>query len=605
MRHQMTKIVASGKVRVVVSLSVVVVLVATALILTPLAHAAWGLDGAFGSGGIVTTSFGDQSGLNSAALQADGKIVAGGYAVSGGQFNWALVRYNQDGSIDTGFGSGGKVIQDFGYNNLISGVGIQTDGKIVAAGTYGSIATQWTDARYNSDGTLDTSFGINGIAYITGFPHTGPLNLLSMTIQTDGKILTVGYNSGPGLDNNITVVRQNTDGSLDSSFGSGGIVQTKYPGSLNDNTRTIAVQPDGKILVAGDYAYGGAGQPILVRFNADGSLDNSFGNGGFVVESIGTFSGTSTVALQSDGKILVTGGDWAVTFPNPPLETYIIRYNSDGTRDATFGVNGLVVNPFNSGFDQGQSLVIDPSGKVFLGGLLGTQANPNFMVARFNTDGSLDTAFGSGGTIVTNTGASSGLTKILLSGSKLLGFGSIRGATCNWAITRYADVAPTRQLTTLAPAQVWIGLKNSDDVGVKFDLLAQAYADTTLISSGELDSVAAGSSGFNNAKLDTIPFQTFPPVSVPAGTQLRLVLSVRNACVGSGHNSGTARLWFNDSAASSQFGATIDSVATSYYLLTGQTLGTAPGTGPKQTADVQSGAKCSAFKPFGTWTVTP
>ncbi len=162
----------------------------------------------------------------------------------------------------------------------------------------------------------------------------------------------------------------------------------------------------------------------------------------------------------------------------------------------------------------------------------------------------------------------------------------------------------SRQLTALAPAQAWIGLKNSDDVGVKFDLLAQAYAGSTLVASGELDSFAGGSSGFNNAHLASIPFSSFSPVDFPTGTPLKIALSVRNACSGSGHNSGAARLWFNDSAAASQFGATIDSPQ-AYFLLDNFLLGTSAGPGPKLTVDVQSGAKCSAFKPFGTWTTTP
>ena len=177
----------------------------------------------------------------------------------------------------------------------------------------------------------------------------------------------------------------------------------------------------------------------------------------------------------------------------------------------------------------------------------------------------------------------------------------------NWSTvtTSTLTVNNSRQLTALDPAKVWVGLKNSDDVGVKFDLLAQAYAGNTLISSGELDSVAAGSNGFNNAKLDTIPFDSFSPVSFPTNTQLKVVVSVRNACTGSGHTSGTARLWYNDSAANSQFGANIAGTDSAYYLLDNFNLGTSAGSGPKDTIDVQSGAKCSDFKPFGTWSVTP
>jgi YVTN family beta-propeller protein len=164
--------------------------------------------------------------------------------------------------------------------------------------------------------------------------------------------------------------------------------------------------------------------------------------------------------------------------------------------------------------------------------------------------------------------------------------------------------APQRTLTTVAPAQIWVGLKNSDDVGVKFDLLAELYKDGALITSGQLNSVAAGGSGFTNAQLDTIPFDSFAPMAFPIGLQLQLKLYARNACSGSGHNSGVARLWFNDTAANSQFGATINASNT-YYLRDGFTLVTSAGSGPKKTIDIQSGAKCSPFKTFGTWTITP
>lgn len=164
--------------------------------------------------------------------------------------------------------------------------------------------------------------------------------------------------------------------------------------------------------------------------------------------------------------------------------------------------------------------------------------------------------------------------------------------------------ASARQLTYLDPAKIWVGLKNSDDVGVKFDLKAEVYKDASLVTSGEIDTVAAGSSGFNNAKLDTIAFSSFSPVEFPSGSQLKLVLYVRNACTGSGHNSGTARLWYNDSVANSRFGATINATDNTYYALDGFNLGTSAGS-TKKTIDVAAGAKCSAFKPFGTWSITP
>lgn len=164
---------------------------------------------------------------------------------------------------------------------------------------------------------------------------------------------------------------------------------------------------------------------------------------------------------------------------------------------------------------------------------------------------------------------------------------------------------PIPQLTALNPAKVWVGLKNSDDVGVKFDLKAEVYAGSTLVSSGELDTVNAGSSGFNNAKLDAINFHSFSPINFPSGSTLSIKLYVRNACIGSRHSSGTARLWYNDSSANSKFGATIGANINPYYLVTSAALSTSVGSGPKRTVDVAAGARCSPFKLFGTWTTTP
>jgi len=160
------------------------------------------------------------------------------------------------------------------------------------------------------------------------------------------------------------------------------------------------------------------------------------------------------------------------------------------------------------------------------------------------------------------------------------------------------------QLTILSPAQVWIGLKNSDDVGIKFDLMAEVYKGTNIIGSGQLNSVAGGSSGFNNAHVYSVPLTLASSVSVQPGDQLSIKVYVRNACSGSGKNSGFARLWYNDSQANSQFGVTINSTAKTYYLLDNFALGTNPGSGPKKTLDVAAGAKCSAFKLFGTWSRT-
>jgi hypothetical protein len=168
----------------------------------------------------------------------------------------------------------------------------------------------------------------------------------------------------------------------------------------------------------------------------------------------------------------------------------------------------------------------------------------------------------------------------------------------------FAIAQPGSSLTSLGPARIWVGLKNSDDVGIRFDLRAEAHRNgTQLVGSGELASVAGGSSGFNNAKLNTITLTPVGGAAFQSGDTVSIRLYVRNACTGSGKNSGGARLWFNDSAANSRFDVTIGSPAT-YFLRDGFSLATAPGPGPKKTVDVAAGAKCGPYKTFGTWSMT-
>ncbi len=185
----------------------------------------------------------------------------------------------------------------------------------------------------------------------------------------------------------------------------------------------------------------------------------------------------------------------------------------------------------------------------------------------------------------------------------------ITGTTSTLSPFAIVEQIQPPKLNILKPAKVWVGLGGLLGSGAKFDLKAEVYKDTTLISSGQLNRFDPGLinlfGGFGSAKLATIPFNTFTPVDFSEGSQLRMKLSARTACTGSLSPLGTARLWYNDSQANSQFGATIDTNEKTYYLKDNLVLGTTVGTGPKKTADVQGGAACSPFKSFGTWTITP
>ncbi len=190
-----------------------------------------------------------------------------------------------------------------------------------------------------------------------------------------------------------------------------------------------------------------------------------------------------------------------------------------------------------------------------------------------------------------------GATSVLCKATDAAG----NASTCSFTVT-----VTGQELSALGPAKVWIGLKNSDDVGTKFDLLAEVFKNGELLGSGELDSVPGGSSGFNNAVSRTVNMALPAHAVLVPGDALRFRFSVRIAGNVAGHRSGTARLWFNDSAANSHFGVTLDGAAHDYFLLSGLSLGTSAGPGPKQTIDVfvDKAVGGNPFKPFGTWTKT-
>lgn len=336
------------------------------------------LDSSFGTGGKVTTDFaGSDDAGYSVVVQGDGKVVVAGYA-SGSSLDFALVRYEADGTLDGGFGSGGKVITDFGGSNEVGhGVAVQSDGKLVVAGdAYNGSDYDFALVRYNSDGTLDASFGTGG-RVLTDFGGSQDYGR-SVAVLDDGKIIVVGY-SGTYPISDFALARYHADGTLDTSFGTGGRVVTDFDG-FDDVGVSVVLQSDGKMVVAG-YSLAGDYDFALVRYHTNGTLDSSFGTGGKVTTNFGSYNDLGLgVAVQGDGKILVAG----YSSMESNAEAFALaRYTSSGALDVRFGSGGKVITSLGSSHDVGRGLALQGDGKIVVTGYSGSYPDYDFALARY------------------------------------------------------------------------------------------------------------------------------------------------------------------------------------------------------------------------------
>jgi uncharacterized delta-60 repeat protein len=345
------------------------------------------LDTSFGSGGIVTTGWGKNTDYaNAVVIQADAKIVVGGSSNS----EFALVRYNANGTLDKKFASSGKQITNVGGGgDGITALALQADGKILAAGfgtaTAGGPVTVAL-ARYNSNGTLDTNFGSAG-EVITTLQVRVAGTPISMTLDASGKPVVCGpLWNGAAASPNLTdflVARFNTNGSLDSSFGAGGWVQTDFFGQ-EDDPSGIVVLGTGKILVGGTTYTDSGSHFALAQYNPDGTLDSTLGTGGKVANSQTAGWVGHDLAVQADGKIIEVGSD-----ANNVVG--IARYNTGGTLDSTFGSagTGLVVTSFpGGGGSPAFGVAIQTDGKIISAGngKIDPSQSANFGLARYLGD---------------------------------------------------------------------------------------------------------------------------------------------------------------------------------------------------------------------------
>ncbi|MFB7175853.1 hypothetical protein ACFCYM_34300 [Streptomyces sp. NPDC056254] len=294
------------------------------------------------------------------ALQADGKIVTSGAAGT----DTVVARFSTDGTLDATFGNAGKVITDLGGFDQASGLALQTDGKIITIGTANDDADTAL-ARFNLDGTLDTTFGNAGTQIVD---LGGSDEALGVALQADGKIVTAG---AAGTD--TVVARFSPDGTLDATFGNAGKVITDLGGF--DQASGLALQTDGKIITIGTAN----NDTSLARFHPDGTPDGAFASGGKKITNLGGYDHGYAVALQADGKIITAGsaGD---------TDTAVARFTSEGEVDLTFESDGVVLTDLG-GFEVARGIAAQPDGKVVIAGFADNKTTlGRYLTAREEVD---------------------------------------------------------------------------------------------------------------------------------------------------------------------------------------------------------------------------
>jgi uncharacterized delta-60 repeat protein/uncharacterized repeat protein (TIGR01451 family) len=395
------------------------------------------LDTSFNGTGVVLTNFSlrpppsDISIDEAHAVVVDkhGRIVVvgvsnGASVVAPGHFDFAIARYNANGSLDGSFGNGGKVMTDFGgivaddYPRAVArAVAIDGTGRIVVAG-YSHDANgiyNFALARYNDNGSLDSDFGVGGKVLTDPAGSGLGSHAFGVAIDSNGKIVAVGDSTDASGNTHFGLARYNQDGSLDSTFGGSGKVTTDIGNVVNGNSGSsdyalgVALDSSGGIIVAGSSNANDASDFALARYNDNGSLDTNFGRGGWGIVLTGFFfpnslgyENANAVAIDKDGKIVVVGradGNLAIA-----------RYGPDGRLDQSFGAMnsfgtlGTQITDFGTSNAIAYAVALDSQGRIVVAGDSGDPSF-DFAVARYTPTGSLDSHFGSGGLVTTNIGA--------------------------------------------------------------------------------------------------------------------------------------------------------------------------------------------------------
>ncbi|MBN8458981.1 MAG: choice-of-anchor D domain-containing protein [Verrucomicrobia bacterium] len=336
-------------------------------------------DSSFGAGGIVTTAVGTFRDYGRCvALQTDGKILVAGEVSNGGAYDFGVVRYLANGTPDPSFGTGGIVVVSLASNNdFPKGIFVRGDGKIVVAG---AADINFGVVRLNANGSLDTSFGTTG-KVVTDFGTNTFDYAEAALMQSDGKIIVAGRVSTSTRGYDFGLIRYQENGALDTTFGTSGKVATPVGGgTMEDICYDLAEQNDGRIIAVGDSVSGGSSIAV-VRYTANGALDATFGSGGIGTYAISNAANHGrAVAVQNDGAIIVAG------YANSQGNTDFfggIRLLPDGAADSSFGVTGRLVTRFGAGPDRAYGIALQSAGGIVLAGEAFNGTNTDVAVARY------------------------------------------------------------------------------------------------------------------------------------------------------------------------------------------------------------------------------
>ena len=344
----------------------------------------------FGTDGAFTYLIGQEANIYSAALTANGKIIMVGAMYQSSVSVLLVIQLNADGTLDEGFGTGGVVTQAVGVvpengEDIAYDVAIDANGNILVCGLSfdADYIRRPIVVRFTAAGALDVAFGTAGVA---GIPAgIGSSSFKGIVVQPDGRIVASGSFGSGLLWNELLLVRFNADGSLDESFGDQGVVKYNY-GNVDDRGEDLVLTPDGSILVAGftvtqSYNY----SALLMKFMQDGSVDVNFGENGAVMEDMDNYDHAWELSLLADGKIVIAG----TSGQGPPngFDMAVWKYLPDGSRDITFGTGGFSSPVIPNRYAMIYAMDVQADGAILVGGQARTTANVNhFLLARLQNN---------------------------------------------------------------------------------------------------------------------------------------------------------------------------------------------------------------------------